>query len=626
MDLGTAARRRQAVAAPVQPQPMDQPYAGPGLPQLQTPTQTTPAGSLSDGTGAPSVPAYANGGRVLAKPRALQAGPGIKEMGARDQVLNEPVAGVGLYSGKVHFVAGEKGPERIAIGKQPGGPPQVTGAGPGVRWFAVGGDVETSDGGDATNQGQDLNQYTGGNGGTATYTQGSAPGITPPSLNNSGGLLPAAPAPTSGQNPQSMIALANAYNSGQVGQGQNVNAFLNATTNGSANGGPGYGQGQGSGSGNLSYPASVVGQVGPGSTGPTAANIAQYNAQKQAFAAKQASLQAQQAELPAEAAQTQAQSAYYAEQQRNAQQELALEQQEEAALSNVPDLTATAERANEQANEDYKYGIAGVAKPQDIILPPGYNGPALPAGVRPTIQTQADVIAKQLQLLGARVGPENTIAQTTAEEAGTAVAQAQQQAQAADIASQEAAQQYSETTQVPPSAGLQWDELTGQWVTPMEYAQSHALNRFVTDPVNKVRVTYEELAQRTDAHGNILNLQTNQWQSPAPAGQEGNTFEDTTQMGYPGMHWVDLDNPTNVFVNGQWIDTRNGNFWVQTGENSGEWHSYQNGREMRLTAAGWTPVRPGGGAFSGGLDASGNPIGAGAGAGGAGSSGLSPNQ
>lgn len=59
------------------------------------------------------------------------------------------------------------------------------------------------------------------------------------------------------------------------------------------------------------------------------------------------------------------------------------------ARRNVQDLQNVGMQRTLQASQDYKYGMAGVAQPQGIDLPEGFQGQLSPL-VRPNIRTQAD--------------------------------------------------------------------------------------------------------------------------------------------------------------------------------------------------------------------------------------------
>jgi hypothetical protein len=110
-----------------------------------------------------------------------------------DQVVGEEILGVGARSGRIHFIAGERGPENIVIGDGRGGSP-VRGA-PGVRAYATGGtiraDVEAALGHPLTPEQEAIFQANIGNVQMPTGT----PQVRPPAFAGSGGIAPGAAAP-----------------------------------------------------------------------------------------------------------------------------------------------------------------------------------------------------------------------------------------------------------------------------------------------------------------------------------------------------------------------------------------------------------------------------------------------
>lgn len=84
--------------------------------------------------------------------------------------------------------------------------------------------------------------------------------------------------------------------------------------------------------------------------------------------------------------------AYIAQTGAEIEQQRKEEQQRQAAVGNVQDITATAREQQSRQSEDQRDAALGVAAPIDVTVPAGTTG--LPGGVRAAVRTQGDYVTE----------------------------------------------------------------------------------------------------------------------------------------------------------------------------------------------------------------------------------------
>lgn len=286
---------------------------------------------------------------------------------------------------------------------------------------------------------------------------------------------------------------------------------------------------------------------------PTAGTVT--GTQTAAWQAQQQQLAAQAGQIAAQRTAIDAQLAYLAEQERARAADVRYQTEAErarsaqrgdilaiqAAQQDVGGITTAARTQRERAVTDYKYGIAGLPTPEEVVLPRAKQGTELPPGVRVKVQTPEEItrgevantealrqnalekyaiLARQAGLTAQGSGLQAQVAGQAASRAGVAVNEA-------NLAERQALQ--------PPAPGLVYDEVSGTFMTSQERSKLSIERDFVFDPVNREYVERRDLMARTDTAGNIMR-------------------KDGT--------WVD-PRSSNEFRNGVWVDPLTGNVFDQ---------------------------------------------------------------
>ena len=280
----------------------------------------------------------------------------------------------------------------------------------------------------------------------------------------------------------------------------------------------------------------------PGQTA-SAAQTAQFGAAQGVISASQAQIDAQQAALGAAGTAAGASTAYLNEQARASAAARAERERIIAARGNAQNIIDVARGNRDRRAQDYKYGIAGLDVPAELVLPEGFAGP-LPPGVRRKIETDEERLTREAADSEALRQSTLDQARIAAARAGLTVDEAQRRAQGAALGVSQANLNL-DRTQTPPGPGLVMDD-NGNWVTAAEARLTAAQNNLVVDPSDRTGgtlVTRADLASRTDQFGNVRRASDGVVVSP-----EGNEFR-----------------------NGQWVDPRTGNVFYPNMGNLGAW-------------------------------------------------------
>lgn len=317
----------------------------------------------------------------------------------------EEVIGVGRDSGRPYFKIGDSphGPEHIQVT-----PPGQPGASPvedipGVVEYATGGEMLV---------GPDLSKgfydpssgvYSGvngmtsnvGTGLTGTWSAGAPQGV---------GVMAPSANPTQAGYDARMTTLGN------------TGALLNANQNVNTQQGAYLTAQQGVNTATGAY----IGAQGNALN----AQGGVINAERAALGPQQSLIGANAGVLAAQEGKVAADRGLVGEQRTGLNLARANEAQMYAAENNVADKTAVAQAKNTRANEDYKYGFAGMAVPTDVDVP---DGTKLPPGVRASLRTQAEILAPEMAHAEKQQGFNEEAARLVSAEAGLNVS-------AADIA------------------------------------------------------------------------------------------------------------------------------------------------------------------------------------------------
>ena len=282
----------------------------------------------------------------------------------------------------------------------------------------------------------------------------------------------------------------------------------------------------------------------PGTTqGPSGPQTAQFGAAQGVISASQAQIDAQTAALGAAGTAAGASTAYLNEQARAGAAARAERERIIAARGNAQNIIDVARGNRDRRAQDYKYGIAGLDVPAELVLPEGFAGP-LPPGVRRKIETDEERLTREAADSEALRQSTLDQARIAAARAGLTVDEAQRRAQGAALGVSQANLNL-DRTQTPPGPGLVMDD-NGNWVTAAEARLTAAQNNLVVDPSDRTGatlVTRADLASRTDQFGNVRRASDGVVVSP-----EGNEFR-----------------------NGQWVDPRTGNVFYPNMGNLGAW-------------------------------------------------------
>lgn len=347
------------------------------------------------------------------------------------QTIPEPVDMIGRYTGIRHAALGDNpnGPEVVhvtpsrpgpAVGDAPGETPYAAGG-----TFIVGGDPGTpqpsNSGASTTND-----PITGAApaGGPPPPPSWGSPWQDAPVYNPNGGGNPVygPPAPPDRVDPNQML-----YNARQR-QLQAEQARLQAQRN------------------TTGYQRNSIGAQ---------RNV--YNAETGTYGPQQAVYDAQGRVIQLSGQQNQMQRGYLQQEQAFNQQRAAELAAISAAKKNTPDLTRVAEAQNAYASENRRDSSLGVSAPAEVTLQPGQAN-NLPAGVRPKIRSQADVLTDQASENDQAQQAQLKIAQNIVSMQATDVAAARNAAEAAGLTLAEANQLVTRARNEAGMAGLDAQE------------------------------------------------------------------------------------------------------------------------------------------------------------------------
>lgn len=402
---------------------------------------------------------------------------------APQQQVSEPVVGIGMNTGKEHFVVGDNpnGPEQLAVipprGTIASSVPQFVG---GVRSYATGGMVTVGDG--STNRWDDnaklwIDDATG-NRMRPTDQGGDGRWRNPQGLvlNEATGQWERdGPAPVATQGttvtntslPQGGDPLQNQTAARQASQGAQQ-GVINAT------------------SGAINAQNNVI------------------NAKQGTIAPTQAVIDASGRVVTAQEGQNQANREYLAQQQNANAVRLAEAKSIRAAESNIPDLTATAQAQTAYNDQKYLYDFAGVTPDTEVELPTGTNQQLAP-GVRGKIMSQAELLTKEskaneteraLKLDDARIavalkGTDVAAAQAAAARAGLTLDQAELLVQQAQLEADRAGLTLDQWQNQAAQARLNEDITQNKPAGTVLYVDPHTgRSEYVTQAVKDERDYY----------------------------------------------------------------------------------------------------------------------------------------
>lgn len=168
------------------------------------------------------------------------------------------------------------------------------------------------------------------------------------------------------------------------------------------------------------------------------------------------------------------------------------------AKNDTTDIKNTARAQRERDTSKYRYELAGLPTPLEIVLPEGYEG-SLPLGIVEKIRSLAEIVADKAQDQEALAKFAVEAARIHAANTGLAVTEAQirsgrvalsldevEQALRASGFQVDQAQLALTASRLPPSPYLVFDEISGQWVEPSIARMNQALeSRRISEAVNE---------------------------------------------------------------------------------------------------------------------------------------------
>lgn len=260
------------------------------------------------------------------------------------------------------------------------------------------------------------------------------------------------------------------------------------------------------GAGGAATPPTMFLPPGTQPGGPALTPMAGNNPDALGFAANQQLLAAQQAQILAQgkalslqpgadaikreqyATQEEynaAQSAYLAEQTRALQAKQAEEAALQGAKADTGNILSVAKMQRTRDSLTYRYSLAGLPAPIEVVLPPDFQGP-IPAGVLQRLQTLAEILAdkaqdaeamRQFTLEAARIKSQTlqlkvSAADIKAGKYNLELAEAELAADRAGLMVNQARLDLAKS-QMPPAPGYEWDDVGQQWLPK---SQLDALN------------------------------------------------------------------------------------------------------------------------------------------------------
>lgn len=250
----------------------------------------------------------------------------------------------------------------------------------------------------------------------------------------------------------------------------------------------------GGGTANLPMPQSGIGagvgdQLLDAQKSVLAAQQNQLGANLALFGPRAALTEADRALLSAREADVNATKAYLAEQTRANAERIAEQLRIQQAEEDVGDKVAVSKAQRTRDSLNYRFDIAGLPTPIEIVLPPGFSG-NLPPGVVQKLQTLAEILIdkasddekmRTFRIEAARIHSANTgLMVSEAEIARGRVAltleEAEEAARLAGLMVDQAQLNLS-LTQLPPEPGFVYDEVTDSWVEPAQASLNQAIRQ-----------------------------------------------------------------------------------------------------------------------------------------------------